>query len=162
MNNNCPLENFGPIKGESDFAKRMRVHQQWRGWLRLRRSMRQERPRQPYPVLTQAEQERPETSNFIGDTIYAVAQATPGLKNDKHFHHLLSSMPMAINLFGILLNPDERMVAKTDLNSILCDRIDTPFAPSPRASELVGILLGRLVVTTGRPTSGSAAWVSVL
>jgi hypothetical protein len=139
------VENFLPLYGKSRAEKRMRVHQQWWGWHRLNRSMGQARRGEPFPVLTAAEQRDPATSNFLTAGIHSVAMNTPGLSSDRHFNHLLSSMPMAINLFGMLIDPSSEMRADTPLERIFPGALQTPWEPSRRADSIIGSLMGRPV-----------------
>jgi hypothetical protein len=145
---NYHIEDFLPVYGNTDYEKRMRVHQQWWGWERLKRPMGQPAPRRSFPVLTSAEQQRVSTSNFLTDDIYSVAMNTPKLSSDMHFNHLLSSLPMAVNLFGILIDPKVSMrenTEKTPLDQVFPGVLNTPFGPARRAHELVSTLIGHSV-----------------
>ena len=139
------VEDFLPLKGRNLYERRMRVHQQWWGWRRLWRKMGQPTPRLQFPVLTASEQRDPATSNFLSASIHRLATRTLGLASFVHFNHLLSSMPMAINLFGVLVDTSTPFGESTPLDGVFGAPLRTPFAPSARSHQLVSGLLGRTV-----------------
>src|SRR5690242_10176017 len=107
--------------------------------------MGQPAPRTPFPVLTAGEQRDPATSNFLTPSIHRLATSTPGLASFVHFSHLLSSMPMAINLFGLLVDTSKQFRVPTGLDGVFGSALDTPFPPSAMSHQLVSALLGRAV-----------------
>ena len=140
-----PLEDFLPLGRGSHLLKRMRVHQQLWAWHRVNRPVGQPGLRQPFPILTAAEQQDLLTSNFHTREIHTAALNTPGLSSDEHFNHVLSSLPMAINLFGFLIDPTSMSLPRTPLDQMFACRLLTPYAPAERAHALISALMGQPV-----------------